>query len=88
MDKIKVIIKNNQKAVKIPTGLRLLIRRSCNAVLTMENFQGSAEIGVTFVDDNEIHLLNKQHRNVDEATDVLSFPLGYTYIYLKTENMI
>lgn len=76
MDKIKVIIKNNQKAVKIPTGLRLLIRRSCNAVLTMENFQGSAEIGVTFVDDNEIHLLNKQHRNVDEATDVLSFPLG------------
>lgn len=76
MDKIKVIIKNNQKAVKIPTGLRLLVRRSCNAVLIMEHFEGSAEVGVTFVDDAEIRLLNKEHRNIDESTDVLSFPLG------------
>lgn len=27
MDKIKVIITNKQKDVKIPTGLRMLIRR-------------------------------------------------------------
>lgn len=76
MDKIKVIIKNHQKAVKIPTGLRLLVRRCCNAVLTLEEFRGSAEVGVTFVDDGEIRLLNNEHRNIDETTDVLSFPLG------------
>ena len=35
MDKIKVIITNKQKDVKIPTGLRMLIRRCCNAVLRM-----------------------------------------------------
>ena len=33
MDKIKVIITNKQKDVKIPTGLRMLIRRCCNACL-------------------------------------------------------
>lgn len=75
-EKIKVIITNEQKAVKIPTGVRLLIRRCCNAVLTFENFSEPAEISVTFVDDERIHELNKIHRDVDRSTDVLSFPLG------------
>ncbi len=76
MEKVKVIIKNNQKEVKIPTGIRLLLRRCCNAVLIMENFSDSAEISVTFVDEEQIHILNREHRGVDRATDVLSFPLG------------
>lgn len=76
MDKIRVIISNNQKAVKIPTGLRMLVRRCCNAVLRMEEFQGPAEISVTFVDNEQIHELNKLHRKIDAPTDVLSFPMG------------
>ena len=75
-EKIKVIISNDQKKVKIPTGIRMLIRRCCNATLVMEKFHDSAEISVRFVDNEEIHRLNKQFRNVDSATDVLSFPLG------------
>ncbi len=82
-EKIKVIISNDQKAVKIPTGVRLLVRRCCNAVLTFESFEDSAEISVTFVDDARIHELNKQFRNVDSATDVLSFPLGENGVYDK-----
>lgn len=58
-DKIKVIISNKQKTVKIPTGVRMLVRRCCNAVLAMEQFEGSAEISVSFVDDAEIRELNK-----------------------------
>ena len=76
MDKIKVLIDNKQKEVKIPTGLRLLIRRTCNAVLKMENFQGPAEVSVSFVDDKQIRELNAKFRNKDIETDVLSFPLG------------
>ena len=39
MDRTKVIIEDRQKAVKIPTGIRLLIRRCCNAVLQMEKMK-------------------------------------------------
>lgn len=63
MDKTRVIITNQQKAVKIPTGVRMLIRRTCNAVLQMEKFEGSAEVSVTFVDNEQIRELNKQYRD-------------------------
>ena len=72
----KVLITNEQNAVKIPSGLRILIRRSCNAVLNYEKFEGSAEISVIFVDNQRIRELNNQYRNKDSATDVLSFPMG------------
>ena len=32
------------------------------------------EVAITFVDDDEIQELNKKERNIDEVTDVLSFP--------------
>lgn len=80
-DKIKVIISNDQKDVKIPTGVRMLVRRCCNAVLRQENFEGSAEISVTFVNNEQIHKLNLEHRNIDRETDVLSFPLGENGVY-------
>ena len=76
MDKIRVLITNDQKAVKIPTGSRLFIRRCCNAVLKMENFEGPADVSVTFVDNDRIQEINREHRNIDAVTDVLSFPLG------------
>lgn len=76
MDSVKVIISNEQKKIKVPTGIRLLIRRCCHAVLELEEFEGSAEVSVTFVDNQRIHELNNQFRNIDRETDVLSFPLG------------
>ena len=76
MDKIKVIITNKQKDVKIPTGLRMLIRRCCNAVLKMEKFEGSVEVSVTLVNNKQIRELNSIYRNIDRVTDVLSFPMG------------
>ena len=82
-EKIKVIISNEQETVKIPTGVRLLVRRCCNAVLTFEDFNEPAEISVTFVDDERIHELNREYRNVDRSTDVLSFPLGENGVYDK-----
>ncbi|MBQ1354806.1 MAG: rRNA maturation RNase YbeY [Ruminococcus sp.] len=80
-DKIKVVITNKQKAVKIPTGIRMLVRRCCNAVLKLENFEGPAEISVTFTDNAGIRELNKQYRDKDIDTDVLSFPMGENGVY-------
>ncbi len=81
MSKVKVIISNEQSEFRIPTGVRMLVRRCCTAVLVQENFTDPAEISVTFVDDEQIHALNKEYRNIDRATDVLSFPLGENGIY-------
>ena len=76
MDKIKVTIPDKQKKMKMPSGIRMLLRRCCVAVLKTENFAHSAEVNISFVDDEEIHKLNLQFRNIDKPTDVLSFPLG------------
>lgn len=83
MDKVKVQISNRQKDIKIPSGIRLLIRRCCTAVLELESFTGSAEVSVSFVNDSEIRQLNAEHRHKDIETDVLSFPLGSDGIYDK-----
>ena len=80
-DKVKVIITDSQKKVRIPTGLRMLVRRACIATLREEEFKGNAEVNVTFVDDGEIHSMNKQFRNIDSSTDVLSFPMGENGVY-------
>ena len=77
----KVLITNAQNTVKIPSGLRILIRRSCNAVLEYEKFDGPAEISVTFVDNARIAELNAQYRNKPMPTDVLSFPMGEDGVY-------
>ncbi len=73
--KLKVCIKNNQNNVKIPSGIRLLVRRCCHAVLISEGFTQNAEVSVSFVSNQEIRRLNKAYRNKDSVTDVLSFPL-------------
>ena len=75
-DKLKVAISNTQKEFKIPTGIRLLIRKCCHAVLQTEEMQGNYEVSVLFVDEEQIQRLNKEHREKDIPTDVLSFPTG------------
>jgi len=81
VEKIKVIIDDIQKEIKIPTGVRMLVRRCCNAVLKLEKFPGSVEISVTFVNNGQIKEYNRKYREIDEFTDVLSFPLGQDGTY-------
>lgn len=81
MSKLKVMIRNNQREVKIPVGLRLLIRKCCQAVLAEEKFGNDAEVSVSFVNNAEIRRLNRIYRDKDRSTDVLSFPLGENGVY-------
>ena len=76
MAKLKVYVKNNQTEVKVPVGIRLLIRRCCQAVLSTEGYKENAEVSVSFVSNTEIKKLNGIYRNKDSVTDVLSFPLS------------
>ena len=47
----------------------------------MEKFEGAAEVSVSFVDNEQIRQLNREFRDKDAATDVLSFPLGENGVY-------
>ena len=43
--------------------------------LEYENCDFDAELSVTIVDNEEIREINNEHRGIDKATDVLSFPM-------------
>ncbi|MHB1416476.1 MAG: rRNA maturation RNase YbeY [Chloroflexota bacterium] len=45
------------------------------AALRRESVEGMVEVILSLVDDEEIRELNARYRQVDAATDVLSFPL-------------
>lgn len=83
MEKVKVHIENKQKAFRVPTGMRLLMRRCCHAVLELEGFTEDAEVDISIVDNEQIRRINNEQRHIDLVTDVLSFPLGENGVYDK-----
>lgn len=46
-----------------------------NAALDYEECPYEAEVSLTLVDNARIHEINKEFRNIDRPTDVLSFPM-------------
>lgn len=60
-DKTKVVITDDQKSVKVPKGIRMIVRRSCLAALQMENIGGPCIINVTFTDNAKIKELKKRY---------------------------
>ena len=51
------------------------LRRCITAALDAEGVHVPCEINVLVTDDATIHAINRQTRNVDRPTDVLSFPM-------------
>lgn len=78
---VKVTITDKQKKIKLPTGTRLLIRKACTATLQMEGFEEPSEVDVSLVNDEIIREINKEFRDIDSSTDVLSFPLGENGVF-------
>ncbi len=52
-----------------------LIENVISEALKYEGVSDNTEISVTIVDNEEIRKINNKYRNIDRATDVLSFPL-------------
>ena len=52
-----------------------LIRSVVETVFKEENVLNDFEVYITLTNNKEIHKINKEYRDVDRATDVLSFPM-------------
>lgn len=72
---VKIDFENEQELLPITYSLKMLIRRAVEATLAYEQYENPIEVSVTFTDNAKIRKLNKKFRNLDRATDVLSFPL-------------
>ena len=52
-----------------------IIKSVINESIDYEKCPYEVEVAVILTDNNEIHNINKEHRDVDSPTDVLSFPM-------------
>lgn len=73
---ISVLFDDRQDVMKITKDNEAAIKRAVDAVLSEEELHGDFEISVSFVTNEEIKELNREYRNVDNETDVLSFPMN------------
>lgn len=68
-------IDNRQSKIDISKGLEESITSGIELTLKEEMVDLPVEISVILVDNEEIRKLNRECRNIDRSTDVLSFPM-------------
>lgn len=73
--KHRIFIENNQREKAPFRGYKTALRRAVTAALEHEGFIGKAEVSIALVSPEEIRELNRNYREVDRQTDVLSFPM-------------
>ena len=71
---MKLIIRYANKKDKNP-AITLLLHKTIKAALAAEGVAVPCEINVLITDDAGIRIINKESRNLDKPTDVLSFPM-------------
>ena len=72
---LHIYFENSQDRDAVTYGLKILVRRAIVATLQYEGVKKDCEVSVTFTDNEGIRALNRTYREIDRATDVLSFPL-------------
>ena len=70
-----IFIENEQEKVNITPEIENVVRTAIEYSMKSEKLDKDYEVSVLFVDDSEIRGINKEHRDIDKATDVLSFPM-------------
>jgi len=65
----------NETGTDFPFDYDLLANQVIMYTIEREDFPYEAEINLTLVDDEAIRAINQEYRQIDRATDVLSFPM-------------
>ena len=72
---INILFDDRQDFIEINGDNCGAIEKAIEEVIKAEELEGDFEVSVSFVTNEEIKELNKEFRNVDSETDVLSFPM-------------
>lgn len=68
-------LEDTQEQITLADVVLERVQEGLQAVARLNDLPAEAEVDVTIVDDEEIHALNREYRNMDKPTDVLSFAL-------------
>lgn len=72
---LRIYFADEQSVFPVDASLEALVRQAVEATLAYEGITQPAEVSVTFTDNKKIREINREYRQIDRATDVLSFPL-------------
>lgn len=70
-----IYLENNQDKMEVTEELIKSIEETIDLALKEEGVEVDCEVSVLLVDNEEIREINREHRNIDKETDVLSFPI-------------
>lgn len=73
---MRLLLSNEQNKIDCNTIYEDIIIKAINICLEEEGITDTSnfEVSITFVDNESIKNLNKEYRNIEKETDVLSFP--------------
>ncbi len=71
---IRIFTDNTQDKIEVTDALENLIKDVAEGVLEFEEIDEKCEVNVMFADNEQIRGINREQRDIDRATDVLSFP--------------
>lgn len=71
-NQLKIIMNED---MLISSKLRRLVKKAARRTLTVSGFKNACEVGILICNNKTIREKNKEFRNLDKPTDVLSFPM-------------
>jgi len=72
---MRINFSDDQDEVRVPEEAVKLLKQGLQAVAKLHKLSAKTEVSVSLVNDEVIHVLNKDYRGIDRPTDVLSFAL-------------
>lgn len=82
----------NEQDIQLSFDYEETAKKVIDAVLDLEECPYEVSVSLTLTDNEEIHRMNREFREIDRATDVLSFPMTdfpspAVYDWLEDEGM-
>lgn len=72
---MEIIFDDRQDFAKLDQDFMDKIKAVILEVLAYEDYDDDYEVSLSFVTNDEIRDINREYRNIDKVTDVLSFPM-------------